>query len=82
MNCTFKELQEKTCFAAEEAVRREVKEEAGIEVGPVAIVGSQPWPIGRSRNSFCLFAPVLWSGQELPEQHRSRVWPGKGSHRG
>lgn len=31
---------------AEEAVRREVMEEAGIGVGPVAIVGSQPWPIG------------------------------------
>jgi hypothetical protein len=31
---------------AEEAVRREVLEEAGLAVGPVAIVGSQPWPIG------------------------------------
>lgn len=31
---------------AEEAVRREVLEEAGLRVGPVAIVGSQPWPIG------------------------------------
>lgn len=32
--------------SAEEAVRREVFEEAGIRVGPVSIVGSQPWPIG------------------------------------
>lgn len=31
----------------EEAVRREVMEEAGIEVSSVAILGSQPWPIGR-----------------------------------
>ena len=28
-------------------MRREVSEEAGIKVGRVAIVGSQPWPIGR-----------------------------------
>ncbi len=32
--------------AIEEAVRREVAEEAGIPVGPVQILGSQPWPIG------------------------------------
>ncbi|KAK9805210.1 hypothetical protein WJX72_006176 [[Myrmecia] bisecta] len=31
----------------EEAVRREVREEAGIELGRVSILGSQPWPIGR-----------------------------------
>lgn len=31
----------------EEAVRREVKEEAGISVGDVTVLGSQPWPIGR-----------------------------------
>lgn len=30
----------------EEAVRREVKEEAGISVGDVTVLGSQPWPIG------------------------------------
>lgn len=28
-------------------MRREVMEEAGIEVSDVAILGSQPWPIGR-----------------------------------
>ena len=32
--------------AIEEAVRREVAEEAGVPVGPVQILGSQPWPIG------------------------------------
>lgn len=31
----------------EEACRREVMEEAGIEVGPVHIAGSQPWPMGK-----------------------------------
>jgi NAD+ diphosphatase len=30
----------------EEAVRREVQEEAGVSVGLVNILGSQPWPIG------------------------------------
>ena len=30
----------------EEACRREVQEEAGIDVGPVHIAGSQPWPMG------------------------------------
>ena len=32
----------------EEAVRREVKEEAGIEVGPVSYHSSQPWPFPSS----------------------------------
>ncbi|KAK9812320.1 hypothetical protein WJX73_001978 [Symbiochloris irregularis] len=31
----------------EECVRREVMEEAGVSVGQVAVLGSQPWPIGR-----------------------------------
>ena len=32
----------------EEAVRREVWEEAGVNIGTVDILGSQPWPLGRS----------------------------------
>ena len=32
----------------EEAVRREVKEEAGIEVGQVRYHSSQPWPFPSS----------------------------------
>ena len=32
----------------EEAVRREVMEEAGLPVSTVVILGSQPWPIGTS----------------------------------
>lgn len=47
------------CRSAEEAVRREVFEEAGIRVGPVSIVGSQPWPIGVPflRFLFCACLP-------------------------
>ena len=33
--------------SVEAAVRREVMEEAGVEVGEIAIWGTQPWPIGR-----------------------------------
>ncbi|MEO1561939.1 MAG: NAD(+) diphosphatase [Pseudomonadota bacterium] len=32
----------------ENAVRREVMEEAGIEIGPVRYIGSQPWPFPAS----------------------------------
>jgi NAD+ diphosphatase len=32
----------------EATVRREVREEVGVEVGEVAYFGSQPWPFGRS----------------------------------
>mmetsp|Transcript_21833 Transcript_21833/g.70516 ORF Transcript_21833/g.70516 Transcript_21833/m.70516 type:complete len:354 (+) Transcript_21833:97-1158(+) len=40
----FCELSE----GVEEAVRREVMEEAGVRCGRVTIVGSQPWPLGRA----------------------------------
>ncbi|PRW58426.1 Nudix hydrolase chloroplastic [Chlorella sorokiniana] len=33
--------------AIEEAVRRETREEAGVQLAAVDIVGSQPWPVGR-----------------------------------
>lgn len=35
------------CESLEEAIRREVKEESGIDVGKVEFHSSQPWPIGR-----------------------------------
>ena len=35
------------CESVEEAVRREVHEEACIQVDEVEILGTQPWPIGR-----------------------------------
>lgn len=34
-------------FCSAQAVRREVQEEARVEVGQVHLLGSQPWPIGR-----------------------------------
>ena len=42
----------------EEAVRREVKEEAGIEVGAVRYVSSQPWPFPSSLMIGCLAEAV------------------------
>lgn len=36
----------------EEAVAREVSEEAGADVGAVTIIGSQPWPIGADVEGF------------------------------
>lgn len=38
----------------EQAVRREVLEESGIEVGEVAYFGSQPWPLPRSLMIGCI----------------------------
>ena len=35
------------CEGIEEAVRREVMEEARVTVGDVHILGAQPWPVGR-----------------------------------
>lgn len=38
----------------EEAARREVKEEAGVDVGPVRYVASQPWPFPSSLMIGCI----------------------------
>ena len=35
------------CESVEEAVRREVREEARVQVDAVHVLGTQPWPIGR-----------------------------------
>lgn len=42
--------------AIEEAVRRETREEAGVPLVAVDIVGSQPWPVGEA----CLLLLLLW----------------------
>ena len=42
----------------EEACRREVHEESGIDVGPVHIAGSQPWPMGK-RHCHCVLCMSL-----------------------
>mmetsp|Transcript_15187 Transcript_15187/g.44738 ORF Transcript_15187/g.44738 Transcript_15187/m.44738 type:complete len:192 (-) Transcript_15187:1123-1698(-) len=36
------------CESIEEAVRREVREEARVMVDQVHVLGTQPWPIGRA----------------------------------
>lgn len=60
----------------EDAVRREVWEEAGIPVGDVSVLGSQPWPIGAcvlnvdltARTDACLLAhsPIAYAQNKLP----------------
>jgi NAD+ diphosphatase len=35
------------CEGIEEAVRREVMEEARVAVSRVTVLGTQPWPVGR-----------------------------------
>ena len=51
----------------EEATRREVKEEAGIEVGAVRYVASQPWPFPSSLMIGCL-AEALSDGITLDKE--------------
>ncbi|QDZ19588.1 NUDIX hydrolase [Chloropicon primus] len=36
------------CETIEEAVVREIEEESGVQVDQVQLLGSQPWPLGRS----------------------------------
>ena len=43
----------------EEAVRREVKEEAGITVGAVTYLASQPWPFGGAQLMIACFCDAL-----------------------
>lgn len=55
----------------EDAVRREIREEAGIEVGRVAYVASQPWPFPASLMIGCLAQAntrdVVLDGAELED---------------
>ncbi len=55
----------------EEAVRREVKEEAGIEVGAVSYHSSQPWPVPASLMIGCMAEAaseeIAIDGNELEE---------------
>jgi len=65
--------------AIEEAVRREVAEEAGVPVGPVQILGSQPWPIGAPASASSLMesfklaylCPTCAPGFSV---HRAGLW--------
>ena len=49
--------------SVEEAVAREVSEEAGIPLTSVELLGSQPWPIGMPLRSLCLYTPRRWSSK-------------------
>lgn len=55
----------------EQAVRREVLEEAGVEVGDVTYFGSQPWPLPRSLMIGCLAratsADIAVDGEEIED---------------
>ncbi|XP_034547361.1 peroxisomal NADH pyrophosphatase NUDT12 [Notolabrus celidotus] len=42
----------------EEAVRREVEEESGVKVGPIAYVSCQPWPMPSSLMIGCLAVAI------------------------
>ncbi|KAL4437163.1 hypothetical protein ABPG75_004302 [Micractinium tetrahymenae] len=46
----------------EEAVRRETREEAGIDVVAVDIVGSQPWPVGRGGSCELMIGCIAKAG--------------------
>lgn len=46
------------CETVEEAVRREVYEEAGVVVGDVELWSSQPWPVGRAGGCELMLACV------------------------
>lgn len=60
-----------------QAVRREVQEEVGVRVGEVAIVGSQPWPIGRGGSCELMIGCVATAEDDaihLNEAEVGAVW--------
>ena len=68
----------------EEAVRREIMEEAGLPVTSVVILGSQPWPIGETlivcpphdADNVDALLPPTPSGSELKGRQRLASIPG------
>jgi NAD+ diphosphatase len=59
----------------EETVRREVREEVGVEVGEIRYFGSQPWPFP---NSLMIGFLVEWADGEIrlgePEEIEDARW--------
>ena len=58
----------------EEAVRREVREEAGIQVGAIRYVASQPWPFPASLMLGCEAEAVSRRIQVDPSELESADW--------
>jgi NAD+ diphosphatase len=58
----------------EEAVRREVREEAGIQVGAIRYVASQPWPFPASLMLGCMAEAVSRRIQVDPHELESADW--------
>ena len=52
----------------EQAVAREIHEEAGVQVGDIRYFGSQPWPFG---GSLMIGFTARWTGGELVLDPRS-----------
>lgn len=65
----------------EEAVRREVQEEAGVAVGGVQILGSQPWPIGRAGSCELMVGCIAKAASEDlrvdPDELAEARWVGR-----
>ena len=61
--------------SVEEAVRRETREEAGVELAAVDIVGSQPWPVGARQGWRAGVAPRGRPRACAAPRLRLRLWP-------
>ena len=58
----------------EDAVRREVVEETGVQVGPVRYVGSQPWPFPASLMLGCVAEAVSDEIRLDPTEIEDALW--------
>ena len=65
--------------SVEEAVAREVQEEAGVPLVSIELLGSQPWPIGalccgsRAPVLLCVSGSMAWWGLRAWEISRGRA---------
>ena len=53
------------CERVEDAFRREVFEEAGVEVSSVRVVDTQPWPVGRGGSCEIMLGCVAEAGSDV-----------------
>lgn len=61
----------------EQAVRREVREEAMVLVDDVLVVGSQPWPIGRCGSMGRIVCERVWGSAVMFHTYAAdfQRWP-------